>query len=182
MNAVFVARATDRQCSSISSISTSLVSSIPRATMAKLSPTSIMSMPAWSATCALGKSWAVIMVMGSFLRYRLWRVLRVTGLRAWAGGVPRGEWELQRTWATGSTAGDSDDDKAACRQALRAGTRKAFMVVGARDSVGGSWWEVDLPRRGFAVGGARGIGDQACQPWPWAGGGAFIEAVMVFAQ
>jgi hypothetical protein len=46
VKAALVARATDLQCSSISSISTSLVSSMPSATMARLSPTSIMSMPA----------------------------------------------------------------------------------------------------------------------------------------
>jgi hypothetical protein len=66
VKAAFVARATDLQCSSISSSRTSLVSSIPNATMAKLSPTKIMSMPAASPTCALGKSCAVIIVMGSF--------------------------------------------------------------------------------------------------------------------
>lgn len=79
------------------------MSSIPRATMARLSPTSIMSMPAWSATWALGKSCAVIMVIGSPLRYRLWSVLMVTGLRALAGVAPSGECELHRTWAAGST-------------------------------------------------------------------------------
>lgn len=56
MKAPLVARATDLQCSNISSTSTSLVSSIPRATMARLSPTRIISMPAASATWALGKS------------------------------------------------------------------------------------------------------------------------------
>jgi hypothetical protein len=68
VKAPFVARATDLQWSSISSINTSLVSSMPNATIARLSPTNIMSIPAWSATCALGKSCAVIMVIGSFLR------------------------------------------------------------------------------------------------------------------
>lgn len=65
MKAAFVARATERQCSNISSTATSLVSSMPRATMAKLSPTRIMSMPAVSPTQALGKSCAVIIVIGS---------------------------------------------------------------------------------------------------------------------
>ncbi|CRK12260.1 hypothetical protein BN1723_017277 [Verticillium longisporum] len=50
VKALLVARATDRQCNSISSTSTSLVSSIPKATMARLSPTRIMSMPAMSPT------------------------------------------------------------------------------------------------------------------------------------
>jgi len=45
------------------------VSSMPSATIARLSPTNTMSIAAWSATCAEGKSWAVIIVMGSFLRY-----------------------------------------------------------------------------------------------------------------
>ncbi len=91
-----VARATDRQCSSISSTRTSLVSSMPRATMARLSPTRMTSMPAASATWALGKSCAVITVIGS----PLWCILRSRGtvifLRGLAGGVPMGEWELHR--------------------------------------------------------------------------------------
>jgi hypothetical protein len=102
VNAPFVARATDLQCSSISSINTSLVSSMPMATMARLSPTNIMSMPAWSATWALGKSCAVIMVMGSFLRYRLCSVLIVTGFRTLTGEEPRGECELHRYCVTGT--------------------------------------------------------------------------------
>jgi hypothetical protein len=110
VKAPFVARATDLQWRSISSINTSLVSSMPSATMARLSPTSIMSMPAWSATWALGKSCAVIMVMGSFLRYRLCSVLMVTGLRAFAGTEPSGECELHRTCAQGSMVRDIDGD------------------------------------------------------------------------
>lgn len=65
MKALLVALATDRQCKSISSSRTSLVSSMPSATMARLSPTRIISMPAASATLALGKSCAVIMEIGS---------------------------------------------------------------------------------------------------------------------
>ena len=94
MKAPLVARATDRQCSNISSTSTSLVSSMPSATMARLSPTRIISMPAVSATRALGKSWAVIIVIGSFFLYRDRRVPMVTFLRGLAGGGPSGECEL----------------------------------------------------------------------------------------
>lgn len=36
----------------------------------------------------------------------------VTGLRALAGGEPKGECELHLTWATDSGACDSDGDKA----------------------------------------------------------------------
>lgn len=46
VNAVLVALDTLRQCNIISSNTTSLVSCIPSATMAKLSPTKIMSIPA----------------------------------------------------------------------------------------------------------------------------------------
>lgn len=67
---------------------------MPRATMAKLSPTSTTSMPAWSATWALGKSCAVIMVMGSRLRYMDRRVLMVTFFRLVEGAAPMGECEL----------------------------------------------------------------------------------------
>lgn len=121
MNADLVALATDLQCNSISSSSISEVSSIPNATMARLSPTSIMSMPAWSATWALGKSCAVIMVMGSPLRYMDCSVLIVTGLRAWAGAVPRGECELHRVWVAdgrmrGTGEGGSDDGSLVVRR------------------------------------------------------------------
>jgi len=91
VKAALVARATDRQCSSISSTITSLVSSIPRATMARLSPTRIMSMPAASATWALGKSWAVIIVIGSPLLCSERRVPMLTFFRGFTGGVPIGE-------------------------------------------------------------------------------------------
>ncbi len=98
VKADFVARATERQCKSISSTRTSLVSSMPMATMARLSPTRTMSMPAWSATMALGKSCAVRTVMGSpFLCCDL-RVLMVTFLRGLAAAAPMGEWDEQRTW------------------------------------------------------------------------------------
>jgi hypothetical protein len=70
---------------------TSLVSSIPRATIARESPTSTISMPAWSATCAEGKSWAVMTVMGSFLRYSDISVGSVTFLRAGDDELPSGE-------------------------------------------------------------------------------------------
>jgi hypothetical protein len=81
VKADLAARDTERQWSSISSTSTSLVSSIPRATIAKLSPTRMISIPATSATCALGKSWAVRTVMGSPFLYKERNVLRVTFLR-----------------------------------------------------------------------------------------------------
>jgi len=80
---------------------------MPSATMARLSPTSIMSMPAWSATWALGKSCAVIMVIGSPLRYMDCSVLIVTGLRAWVGVVPRGECELHRVWVVAAADGET---------------------------------------------------------------------------
>lgn len=107
VNAAFVALATDRQCSNISSTTTSLVSSIPNATMARLSPTRIMSMPAWSATWALGKSCAVMTVMGSRLRCMVRIVPSVTFLRWLAGGVPMGECELCRTCMADGCGGDA---------------------------------------------------------------------------
>ena len=130
MKAPFVARATDLQWRSISSISTSLVSSMPKATMARLSPTSIMSMPAWSATWALGKSCAVIMVMGSFLRYRLCSVFRVTGLRVFVGAEPSGECELHRICAEGSMVRATGDDGEYARGVVcicREDVRSTFM-------------------------------------------------------
>ena len=105
MKAALVARETDRQCSSISSMRTSLVSSMPRATIARLSPTRIMSMPAASATWALGKSWAVIIVIGSPLLCMERRVPTVTFFRGLTGGVPIGEWELCRAWCVASNIG-----------------------------------------------------------------------------
>jgi hypothetical protein len=56
VKAMLTARLTERQHMIISSSVTSLVSSSPMDTMARLSPTRIMSMPAWSATWADGKS------------------------------------------------------------------------------------------------------------------------------
>lgn len=98
VNADVVARATDRQCISISSTSTSLVSSIPRATIAKLSPTRTMSIPAASATCALGKSCAVSTVIGSPLLYIVRKVFMVTFFLEGSVVLLRGEWELHRWW------------------------------------------------------------------------------------
>lgn len=96
MNADFAALDTDLQCRIISSRSTSLVSSMPKATIAKLSPTSIVSMPAVSATRPLGKSCAVIIVMGSPFLYIDRRVCSVIFFL----GVPEtgasGPWELCR--------------------------------------------------------------------------------------
>lgn len=66
VNALLTARFTLRQWRSISSMVTSFVSSIPIATIARLSPTSTISIPAVSATWPLGKSDAVRTVMGSF--------------------------------------------------------------------------------------------------------------------
>ena len=103
VKAALVARATDRQCSSISSSKTSLVSSMPRATMAKLSPTRIMSMPAASATWALGKSCAVNMAIGSPFLCSVRKVPRVTFFLGLADGVPIGEWELYRAWRVDSS-------------------------------------------------------------------------------
>lgn len=62
-------------------MTTSLVSCMPRATIAKLSPTRIISMPAASATYPLGKSCAVSIVIGSPLLYKLCSVCIVTFLR-----------------------------------------------------------------------------------------------------
>lgn len=98
VNADLVALATLRQCKSISSTSTSLVSSMPRATMARLSPTKMMSIPAASATSADGKSCAVIIVMGSFFLCIDLRVPRVTFFRWLGEGVPMGEWEECLVW------------------------------------------------------------------------------------
>lgn len=96
-----------RQCSIISSSSTSLVSSMPRATIARLSPTSTMSMPAWSATCADGKSCAVRTVIGSFFLYMLAMVWRVIFLRVEVVLEPNGEWDERRTWEVWSKRGAS---------------------------------------------------------------------------
>ena len=74
MNALLVARATERQCSIVSSSVSSLVSCMPSATMARLSPTKTTSIPFWSATWADGKSCAVIIAIGSFLRYIVCKV------------------------------------------------------------------------------------------------------------
>jgi hypothetical protein len=93
VNADLVARATERQWSSISSNNTSLVSSIPKATIAKLSPTNIMSIPAASATCALGKSWAVSTVIGSAFLYMDRKVPSVIFFRE-VPDTPIGECEL----------------------------------------------------------------------------------------
>ena len=60
-----------RQCKTISSSVTALVSFIPSATIARLSPTRTISIPALSATYAEGKSWAVSIAMGSFFLYML---------------------------------------------------------------------------------------------------------------
>lgn len=51
-------------------------------------------MPAASATWAEGKSWAVIMVMGSFFLCMERRVPRVTFFLDGVAGLPRGECEL----------------------------------------------------------------------------------------
>lgn len=91
VNADLVALATLRQCRSISSTRTSLVSSIPKATMARLSPTRTISIPAASATCAEGKSWAVITEMGSFFLCMERMVPIVTFFLVGGDDVPRGE-------------------------------------------------------------------------------------------
>lgn len=98
VKADLVALATLRQCNSISSTSTSLVSSMPRVTMARLSPTRIMSIPATSATSADGKSYAVITLMGSFFLCIDRRAPRVTFFRWFGEGVPMGEWEEYLVW------------------------------------------------------------------------------------
>lgn len=55
-------------------------------------------MPAASATWAEGKSWAVSIVMGSFLAWRVRRVWIVVFLRGFEEGEPRGEWDECRVW------------------------------------------------------------------------------------
>lgn len=55
-------------------------------------------MPAASATCAEGKSCAVIMVMGSFFLYMDLRVPIVTFFLEREEGVPKGECELRLVW------------------------------------------------------------------------------------
>lgn len=120
MKAALVARATDRQCSSISSSKTSLVSSIPKATMARLSPTRMRSIPAASATWALGKSWAVIIVIGSRFLCISRSLGRVTFFLGLAGGVPMGECELHLDWVccVAETI-DRKGDKASCGGRVR---------------------------------------------------------------
>lgn len=98
VKADLVALATLRQCNSISSTSTSLVSSMPRATMARLSPTRMISIPATSATSADGKSCAVMTVMGSFLLCIDRRAPSVTFFRWLGEGAPMGEWEEYLVW------------------------------------------------------------------------------------
>lgn len=79
---------------------TSAVSGMPRETIARESPTKMRSMPAAEAREADGKSWAVSMVMGVFLRWRVWIDWIVTGF-APAGkedGDGEGACELWRIW------------------------------------------------------------------------------------
>lgn len=91
-------------------------------------------MPAWSATRALGKSCAVKTVIGSFLRYRPWMVLIVTGFRVVVSAAPKGECELHRMGTISiclRTVG-LDDDVKFDRQIGEA-IREMFMM--ARDCI-----------------------------------------------
>lgn len=139
MNAVFVALATDLQWRSMSSNTISLVSSIPSATMARLSPTRTMSMPAWSATCPLGKSCAVIMAMGSpFLRIER-SVFIVTFFLCDATAAPMGECELFRHCnceSTGRAANEAGLQTADDREEREVRARELRTVV--RD-IGWGW-------------------------------------------
>lgn len=107
-----------RQCKTISSSVTALVSFIPSATIARLSPTRTISIPALSATYAEGKSWAVSIAMGSFFLYMLRRVDIVVGLRiCWDEAGPMGACELHRVCKAvvvvmvgGTSAADKDAD------------------------------------------------------------------------
>lgn len=62
--------------------------SIPSPTIASESPTRIMSIWAWSAAKPEGKSWAVIMAMGTLFACIVRRVLMVT---FFLGGVALGD-------------------------------------------------------------------------------------------
>jgi hypothetical protein len=76
----------------------------------------------------------------------------VTGLRALAGGVPKGECELQRTVTVGSAVHDSNGDgEAAGRPALLKAVLMVCMFTAARDSGGWPWsWRGrDFPNRGL---------------------------------
>lgn len=75
----------------------SVVFSSPIATMPRLSPTKTTSIPAASAACALGKSCAVSMAMGSPFLYKLRNVCNVTFLRVFVPGSGE-EYELYRVW------------------------------------------------------------------------------------
>src|SRR5438552_195329 len=80
-------RRTARAWWSISSMVTDRVSGWPRTTMARESPTRIASTPAWSARRAVGKSYAVTIVIGS-RRSRFSRKVRVVVFRGVADDGP----------------------------------------------------------------------------------------------
>lgn len=112
-----------RQCKTISSSVTAFVSFIPNATIARLSPTRTISIPALSATYAEGKSWAVSMAMGSFFLYMLRRVEIVIGLRiCWDDAGPIGACELHRVCEAIVLVGTSAADKDAVMTGLRVWT------------------------------------------------------------
>lgn len=137
VKAALVALATERQCNSISSTRTSLVSSMPKATMARLSPTSTMSTPAVSATCADGKSCAVMTAMGSFRRCIARSVPIVTFFRLLGPCAPRGECELcllcDAAWRWDSRGLPADAAAAAARED---GRLVASEVAHVRSAVG----------------------------------------------
>lgn len=132
-------------------------------------------MPAWSATCALGKSCAVIMVMGSFFLYMLCSVLMVTGLRRLIGEDPRGECELHRT-----CSGYAGDEYCVARQGCDR-VRSVFMR--ARDMVKSDWNVVQVSwlENRCSAGRGRTIGKQNQQPWLVWASIRFYEAVQEVA-
>lgn len=79
-------------------------------------------------------------------------MLMVTGFRAVAGGAPRGECELQRTWRAGSTKHDGDDDEVSGRAAILKADLMVCMFKEARDSGLGWCLEPNFPSRDFWTG------------------------------
>lgn len=74
----------------------------------------------------------------------------VTGLRALAGGVPSGEWELQRTVTVGSTVRDNNGgSEAPGQRTLLSAILMVCMFTAARDCGAWSRRGREFPNRGL---------------------------------